>query len=148
MALTSVVAALEIVGKVSKALDSLRERAKTSKNADLKEDISKLWDDFLDLKVIISRITDENAELKLEITQSTGKPPKPEIRQVGATNHYYVDEKGPYCQPCYDGDTRLVTLMSRQDFAGGIGRKCPVCHTVHFEVHKDPPKIQRMPDFD
>jgi hypothetical protein len=142
MALTTVAAALEIVGKVSKALDSLRERAKTSKDASLKEGIYKLWDDFLDLKAIISRLTDENTELKQKIAQSAERPPKPEIRQVGETNYYFVGELGPYCQKCFDTKEKLVILSPVLKFTGGPGRKCEVCTTVYFEQHKPRPRIQ------
>jgi hypothetical protein len=54
MELTTVGTALDLVSKASKALDSMRERAKPSNDAALKENISKLYDD-LDLKAIIVR---------------------------------------------------------------------------------------------
>ncbi len=60
----TVAAALGIVEKVSKGLNWVRERAKTSKDSDLKDSISALYDDFLDLKAVVVRLTEENAELR------------------------------------------------------------------------------------
>jgi hypothetical protein len=134
MELTTVGAALELVTKASKALESVRERAKTSTDAALKENISKLYDDFLDLKAIIVRVTEENAALRRAQVE---KPTKPEIRQVGETNYYFVGDQGPYCQKCYDGNGKLlVNLMPRQEYAGGPGRKCEVCGKVFFEERR------------
>jgi hypothetical protein len=57
MELTTVGAALEIVNKAWKALEAVRERAQTSKDAVLKDNISNLYDDVLALKAIIVRLT-------------------------------------------------------------------------------------------
>jgi len=137
MELTTVGAALEILGKVSKGLDSLRERAKTAKDAALKESISNFWNEFLDLKAIIVRLTEENAELRQKLVKDVQHP---DIRQVGDTNYYFVGDKGPYCQPCYDLQGKLMTLTPRQRYAGGTGRKCEVCQGLFIEIH---PQIQR-----
>jgi hypothetical protein len=58
---------------------------------------------------------------------------EPEIKQVGTTNYYFVGDKGPYCQPCYDLNHKLITLMPGQDYVGGFGRKCEVCNKVFME---------------
>jgi hypothetical protein len=138
----TVLAAIDLIGKTSKALDSLRERAKTSKDAALKEAISNLYDQFLDLKELVLRITEENAELRRSIAAEAEKPSNPEIRQVGETHYYYVGEDGPLCQPCYDRDGKLVRLMPRQESLLGSGRKCEVCGKVFYEVNKRPPRVQ------
>lgn len=114
----------------------MRERATTSNDAALKGNISTLYDEFLALKEIIGRITEENAELRRTLAAQAEKPPKPEIRQVGETNYYFVGDQGPFCQPCYDGNGKLVNLMPRQHYAGGYGRKCQVCEKVFFESHE------------
>jgi len=142
MELSTIKTALELLGNASKGLESVRERAKTSSDAALKESISKLYDDFLDLKAIILRLTEENTELRRQISQSVEKPPMPEIRQVGETNYYFVGDQGPYCQPCYIRNSKLVDLMPQQRFAGGTGRKCPVCFTVFFEVLASPERMR------
>jgi|ERR1039458_7156637 hypothetical protein len=133
MELTTVAAAMDLIGKASKALDSLRERAKTSKDAELKENISKFYDDFLDLKAVILRLTEENAELRRTIAAHAQEPPKPEIRQVGETNYYFVGDQGPYCQPCYDSQGKLVYLTPAEKHSGGTCRRCPVCGQVFYE---------------
>ena len=102
MALTEVAAALGIIEKTSKGLNSVRERAKTSTDTALKENISNLYDDFLDLKAMVLRLTEENADLRRKLTEQADKPQKPTIRQVGETNYYFVGDEGPYCQPCCD----------------------------------------------
>ena len=133
MDITTVGAALEILSKASKALDSLREQAKRSKDADLKENISKLYDDFLDMKAAVLRLTEENGALRLQIAKGVEKPLKPEIRQIGSTNYYYVGDEGPYCQPCYDQNEKLVRLTPQKDFNTGRGRNCEVCGKLFFE---------------
>lgn len=136
MELTTVAAAMDLLAKASKALDALRERAETSKDAELKESISNLYDHFLDLKELVLRIREENAELRRTVAAQAEKPPKPEIRQFGETHYYFVNEDGPFCQPCYDCHGRLVRLMPLQDYAGGPGRKCEVCDKVFFESRR------------
>jgi hypothetical protein len=65
------------------------------------------------------------------------KPPAgPEIKQVGLTNYYFLGEKGPFCQPCYDVNRKLIPLAPRDRYAGGMGRKCEVCNKVFFENHE------------
>ena len=124
MELSSVKTALELLGIASKGLDSVRERAKTSNDAALKESISKLYDDFLDLKGIIVRLMEENADLRQHLLQAADKPLKPQIRQVGETNYYYSGEEGPYCQPRYDVKEKLIPLSPRQESRSGQGMPC------------------------
>ena len=145
MELTTVAAAMDLIGKASKALNSLRERAKTSKDAELKENISKLYDDFLDLKAVILRLTEENAELRRTIAAHAQEPPKPEIRQVGETNYYFVGDQGPYCQPCFDDKRKLINLTPQQRYGGGTGRQCRVCRQVFIEVPEPHRPVRRKP---
>lgn len=104
-----------------KLLDSVREQAKVSKDLALKESISKLYNEMLDLKAAHIRIEEENAELRRQIAQaiSTDKPPVPKIRQVGAVHYYYVNEEGPFCQPCYDDKSKLVRVTPLEPWSGG-----------------------------
>lgn len=132
---TSVATALEIVGKAWKALEAVRERAQTSKDADLKSRIGELYDDFLALRSIIVRLTDENSELR------QGQIENPQISQVGSTNYYFVGEKGPYCQKCYDTQGKLVSLTAQAIYFHGRGRKCEVCGKVFIEGPKSQPRV-------
>lgn len=62
---------------------------------------------------------------------------EPEIRQVGAVNYYFVDEKGPYCQPCFDEKGKLIVLTPQQQWSGGVRRKCEVCNKYFYEKPMD-----------
>ena len=136
---------MDLIGKASKALEMRRERAKTSKDAELKENISKFYDDFLDWKAVILRLTEENAELRRTIAAHAQEPPKPEIRQVGETNYYFVGDQGPYCQPCFDDKRKLINLTPRQRYGGGTGRQCRVCRQVFIEVPEPQRPVRRKP---
>ena len=122
--LSSTAAALQILSKAMSALNATRERARGSKDAEMKAHLSTLYDEFLNLKEVIIRLTNE-AELK--------RKPEPEIKQVGAVNYYYVGEKGPYCQPCYDGRQKLSVLTPQENQNGGVRRRCQVCHQSFYE---------------
>jgi hypothetical protein len=50
----------------------------------------------------VKRLADGTPQIVAE------RPSEPEIRQVGAVNYYFVGDKGPYCQPCYDVKGKLV----------------------------------------
>lgn len=132
MALTTVTAATQILANALSALDSLREQAKGSKDATLKENISKLWNDLLDLKGAVLRVEEENSSLKRMIEEQN-RTPKPQIRQTGAVNYYFVGDDGPYCQPCYDGKGKLAMLSPPQEWNGGVRRRCSLCKEFSYE---------------
>jgi len=142
MPLTAVAAATTILANAMKGLDSLREQAKGSKDAALKENISNLYDNLLDLKAAVIRVEEENSGLRHTIAQQAERPPEPEPRQVGNVNYYFVGDKGPYCQPCYDVNHRLALLAPQVEYAGGRGRKCEACKTVFFETTGSPARLQ------
>ncbi len=137
MSLTAAAAATQILANAMKALNAARERAQASKDTDLKAIINTLYDEMAGLKEALQRVTDENSELHRRIAQQAGKLPEPEIRQVGAVNYYFVGEKGPYCQPCYDLKRKLMTLTPPQDWNGGTRRRCEVCKEYFYEKPMD-----------
>lgn len=140
MEISAVTAGIQIAEKAWKALETVRERAKTSKDIVLKNDVNELFDQFLDLKSAIVRLTEENSELRRTLSD---KHLKPEIRQVGDANYYFVGEHGPYCQPCYDNNSKLVNLTPRRDSSDGhVGRQCLVCHHNFTEVKARPQREQ------
>ena len=63
--------------------------------------------------------------------------PQPELRQVGAVNYYFVGDKGPYCQPCYDDKGKRIFLTPPQEWNGGTRRKCEVCNKFFYEKPMD-----------
>jgi hypothetical protein len=85
MPLTNVAAATQILANAMKALDSLREQSKGSKDISLKENISKLYDSLLDLKAAVLRVDEENAELKAKVREleSAEADPCPKCRKRG-----------------------------------------------------------------
>jgi regulator of replication initiation timing len=140
--ITTVTAASSVLSNTLNALKAVRERAQTSKDRDLKEGISALYDNVLLLKEAVMLVTDENNELKAENKQlklkvielqQPAKEPSPELRQVGDVNYYFLNDKGPYCQYCFDRDSKLVMLSPRQNWNGGERRHCLICGTYFQE---------------
>ena len=137
MTLTSANAAVQILASAMKALNAAREHSKVSKDTDLKADINTLYDELLALKEAVGRVTDENTELKGALEKLLAKqdeaPPRPEVRQVGAVNYYFVGTQGPYCQTCYDGKGKLVALSPPEDWNEGVRRHCVLCKEYFYE---------------
>jgi hypothetical protein len=133
--LTNVAAATQILANALKALDSLREQAKGSSDVTLKANISTLYDTLLDLKAAVLRVEDENTALKhrIEELQRPSKKAEPELRRVGSANFYFDGDKGPCCQPCYDGKGKLTVLTEPEDWSGGVRRQCLLCGEFFYE---------------
>jgi hypothetical protein len=137
MALTAAAAATQILTAATKTLNSARERAQASKDAELKALINTLYDEMASLREAVLRVTGESDELQRRLAQQAERPPEPEIRQVGEVNFYFVGEKGPYCQPCYDGKGKLVMLSPAHDWNGGVRRQCVLCKGNFYERPMD-----------
>jgi hypothetical protein len=133
MSLTAVAAATGILTNAMKALDSLREQAKGSKDIGLKENISQLYNELLDLKAAHIRIQEENDELRRAIAQTAERQSEPKLRQQGDVHYYYQGEDGPFCQPCFLAKGKLVRLPAAADFSGGVRRQCPLCNKSFWE---------------
>jgi hypothetical protein len=137
MTLTSANAAVQILASAMKALNAAREHSKVSKDTDLKADINTLYDELLALKEAVVRVTDENTELKRALEEYVARQSevqlKPEVKQVGAVNYYFVGTQGPYCQPCYDGKGKLVALSPAEDWNEGVRRRCVLCKEYFYE---------------
>jgi hypothetical protein len=131
--LTVAAAAMQILNNALGALKATKERAKGSKDTELKEQISNLYDELLSLKEALMRLGDENDGLRQKIGRiEAAQSEKPEARRVGSAVYYYLGEKGPYCQVCYNGKPeRLVLLPEAHEWSGGLRRTCALCKT-HF----------------
>lgn len=127
--------ASQIIANTLEALKSVRERAQSSKDNDLKERISGLYDNVLELKEVILQLTEENLDQKrqIEALQRAREAPQPVLRQVGSCNFYFVGEEGPYCQPCYDGKHTLTKLSPPENWNRGVRRHCVLCHAHFYE---------------
>ena len=136
---TLATAAAQVVSNTLAALNAVRERAKSSKDTDLKNHISALYDNVLSLKEVVMRMKDENIELRSRIAELERPPQKqePELRAVGSVNYYFVGDKGPCCQPCYDGKGKLTVLTPAEDWNGGVRRQCTLCGEYFYEKPMD-----------
>jgi hypothetical protein len=137
--LTVAAAAMQILNNALGVIKAARERAKGSKDNELKEAISAQYDELLSLKEVLMRLTDENNELRRTIDQlETAQREKPEPRRVGSAVYYYVGEKGPHCQVCFNGKPeKLVLLPEAHEWNGGVRRTCALCKTHFYEKPMD-----------
>ena len=128
-------AASQILSNTLNALKVVRERAQSSKDNDLKEHISALYDNLLSLKEAVMRLTQENDELRRQNVELKQPPQRsePELRQVGSCNFYFVGDKGPYCQACYDAKGKLTVLSPQEAWNGGVRRHCVLCNGFFYE---------------
>jgi hypothetical protein len=140
MSLTAANAAIQILATATKTLNAARERAQASKDATLKALINALYDEMAGLRESVQRVVDENNMLQRQ--QHAIPSPEPEIRQVGTAIYYYVGDKGPFCQPCYDLKNKRVMLTPLQNYTGGAGRKCEACNKIFFEGPSSQPRMQ------
>ncbi len=126
--------------------ETVRERAQTSPDRDLKHQINVLYEIVLSLKEAITVVTDENKELlQLMAGFRRAVRPVPELRQVGPSNFYYVGDKGPFCQPCYDGEGTLIMLRPAEDWDGGVRRMCVLCGEHFYEKASEGFALRRRP---
>jgi len=138
--------AIGLLKSTTEALNALRERAQRTKDADIKDQINTLYDNVLELKEVISRLLDENKDLRRQLEQQHHPPEVPKIRQVGHTNYYFKGEEGPFCQPCYDTNGKLVPLSPQQKRQGGtVFRTCRVCNKLFYEEIKSEPQQRITP---
>lgn len=130
--------ALSLLVKTTQALNALRERSQSSKDNDIKDQINTMYDNVLQLKEVILRLLDENRALERQLEQQQlARVQVPKIKQVGETNYYYQGDEGPFCQPCYVGKGKLVTLLPPENWNGGVRRECTVCGEFFYEKRMD-----------
>jgi hypothetical protein len=136
--LKTAAASIQILNEALGLAKTARERSQGSKDGDLKELILTLYDRILSLKESVMLVTDENNKLRHRVAELEQPSAKPEIRQVGAVLYYFVGDKGPFCQACYDGPGRKLTMLSPpEDWNGGVRRKCVLCKQYFREKPYD-----------
>lgn len=132
-------AASQILSNTMNAVKIVRERAQSSKDNDLKGHLSTLYDNLLSLQEALMLLTE--GKRRTEAEDCGTRPPfarvGPELRQVGSCNFYFVGEKGPYCQACYDGKGKLTALSPPEHWSGGIRRRCVLCSGFFYEQPMD-----------
>src|ERR1700686_1255999 len=138
--------ALSLLAKTTDGLNALRERSQRSKDLDIKDQISTLYDNILALKEVVSRLLDESKHLQRQLAEQQHPPEQPTRKQVGETIYYYKGDEGPFCQPCYDTKHSLVALQpQKQTKWGSIMRTCLVCnHTFYEKEVTEPPTTPRV----
>jgi hypothetical protein len=143
MSVTSAAAvAAQILSNTLAISKTVREQAKQSKDTDLKAHISDLYDSVLSLKEAVMLVSDENNELRRRIAELEKPPESPEPRQVGDAIFYFVGEKGPYCQPCFDGKGKLTLLSPVKNWNGGLRRDCSLCGGDFYEKQMNVSAVQ------
>jgi|SRR5215469_3247406 len=93
--ISTVATTTSILSNTLNSLNAVRERVQTSKDRDLMENISTLYDCVLSLKESAMLLTDENKELKRRIAEleHPAEKPTPEVGQVGTVNDYFAGDK-------------------------------------------------------
>ncbi len=94
----TVATALQILRDTMDVLNRVRERARRSKDTDLKDQISTLYDHVLSLKEAMVRLTDENDRLRRRIVQeqlgSRGVRSKQEVKaKIFAAMQPYLQKR-------------------------------------------------------
>jgi RNase P subunit RPR2 len=127
--MSTAVAASQIISEALKALNAVREHAKTSKDSDLKEHISTLYDNLLSVKEAVLRLTEENTDLKRQIEE------KQSIRRDSLSGLIYKgDDPAPLCPKCYQTQNKSIhlDLPFRNQITGRVSRFCRACGQTYY----------------
>jgi hypothetical protein len=104
------------------------ELAKTSKDSDLKQTISEVFDGILDLKSKVLDLEEENRKLRITIAE------KASIKRSDVFGYYFKeDEISPLCPKCYESDAKLAYLSNAGPWNDGIRRDCRICNETYWE---------------
>jgi hypothetical protein len=128
MDLTTAATASRIIADALKALNAVRERAKTSKDSQLKDQIAVLYDNLLSAKEAVLRLTEENSDLKRRLEE------KDSLRRDPKSGLIYVGDPSPLCPKCYQMDKKSVHLDPpyTNPMSGTVSRYCRVCHEEYW----------------
>jgi hypothetical protein len=136
--MTTVNATVQLLATAAKALNAAREHATATNDTEMKLLINAAYDQMAALREAVGRVTEENDQLRSALDAlEKAQAERPELRQFGDTNYYYVGSKGPFCQACYDKDGKLVGLLPPENWNRGVRRECPVCNDYFYEKRMD-----------
>ncbi len=100
---------------------------------ELREAAMELQEENLALRAKVKSL-EEQAELRQKVTWE--KP------------YYWVksgsEKDGPYCQKCFDQDSKLIRLQGGKNGTWG----CHVCKTVVYDSSYQAPQVHRSPPSD
>ncbi|HUZ97674.1 MAG TPA: hypothetical protein VMU57_22445 [Edaphobacter sp.] len=120
--------ALTLVNSTVQSLKTAIELAKTSKDSDLKQTISEVFNGVLDLKSKVLDLEEENRTLRIAIAE------KAAIKRSAVFGYYFKDdENSPLCPKCYESDAKLAYLSNAEPWSGGIRRDCRICNRTYWE---------------
>lgn len=126
--------AATVVSLINSALSSVRtakDLTKQSKDSDLKEQISGIYDAILSMKERVLELDEENRNLRQQLEQRAA------IKRSGEFGYFYQDgDADPLCPKCWEGSNKIAHLSAVRQRSSGLKRDCLQCDTVYWE--KDP----------
>jgi len=117
------------VSEAKSLFSSVLELYKKGSNLEAEQKLQELQEAFIDLKA-------ENLDLREELLQLREKISLKESVKYETPFYYHLNEgikDGPFCQKCYDDETKLVRLVIVNDYKGT--HFCKVCKN-HFGKKK------------
>jgi hypothetical protein len=124
----AVLTAAQIVNTTISAAKQAIELAKQTKNPDLKEKLSELFDHVLEIKAKMLVLEEENGSLKRE------KAAKASVHRKGQFGYFFVEgDPDPLCPHCFEKDDKQIHLPALHEWNGGLRRLCRSCHNEFWE---------------
>ena len=131
--------ALQMVNTALNTLKQTREAAKAINDSDIKEQISQIYDQFLDLKDVVIKLQEENGILRSQLQE------KQTIKRGGDFGYFYKDgENDPGCPKCYQTTGKFIYLDALAKNNGYESRTCRVCQEQYYESSPALPREQRI----
>lgn len=100
---------------------------------------------IMELREAAIQLQEENLELRQRV-KNLEEQIALRAKVTWEKPYYWVDDSGrrdgPYCQTCYDNDSKLIRL---QDGENGTWR-CKVCKNTFFDSNYREPRIERSND--
>lgn len=119
------------IGLVNSAFSSVKtalDLAKKTTDLNLKQEISKAFDNILELKATVYELAEENRSLREELDQ------KAKIARNREFGYYFAEgDPDPLCPKCYESNGKLVHLPAPREWNGGIRRICIECRETFWE---------------
>ena len=100
---------------------------------------------IMELRESAISLQEENAELRQRVN-ALEEQLAVRAKVIWEPPYYWVEEQGgkrdgPYCQPCYDKDAKLIRLQDEKR-----GRwHCRVCGKHFHDKNYQPPQVNRAP---
>jgi len=120
--------ALSLLNSTVQSVKTAVELAKSSKDSDLKQTISEIFDGILDLKSKVMNLEEDNLQLRAALAE------KKSVNRSDEFGYYFKEnETSPLCPKCYEGDGKFIYLPNSESWNGGIRRDCRICRQIYWE---------------